>query len=164
LGHVKSRGGIAYLTNKGIKVEKGKAERKDDRWEVPIVGFAKVESELRRKAHAIVDHTWDSGNSTYRGQEVWRMIEITAIRMSTGGTKHEHITNLKWKNTTTNSEGSSTRQTIVDWLDKDSNQAIITSGSKTVFVGVVRPVTGSPYVRTYADGIWTDNLLALPRY
>jgi hypothetical protein len=31
LGHVKSRGGIAYLTNKGIKVEKGKAERKDDR-------------------------------------------------------------------------------------------------------------------------------------
>jgi hypothetical protein len=92
------------------------------------------------------------------------MIEITAIRMSTGGTKHEHITNLKWKNTTTNSEGSSTRQTIVDWLDKDSNQAIITSGSKTVFVGVVRPVTGSPYVRTYADGIWTDNLLALPRY
>ena len=92
------------------------------------------------------------------------MIEITAIRMSPGGTKHEHIAELKWKNTTTSSEGSSTRQTIVDWLDKEGNQAIVTDGTTTVYVGVVRPSTGSAYVRTYADGVWTDNLLALPRY
>ena len=92
------------------------------------------------------------------------MIEITAIRMSPGGTKHEHITELKWKNTTTSSEGSSTRQTIVDWLDKEGNQAIVTDGTTTVYVGVVRPNTESAYVRTYADGVWKDNLLALPRY
>ncbi|MGY2440262.1 MULTISPECIES: DUF3892 domain-containing protein [unclassified Pseudomonas] len=28
-------------------------------------------------------------------------------------------------------------------------------------VGVVRPSQGLPYLRTYADGVWTDNLLSL---
>jgi Protein of unknown function (DUF3892) len=30
-------------------------------------------------------------------------------------------------------------------------------------VGVVTPTHGAKYLRTYADGVWTDNLLALPR-
>jgi hypothetical protein len=32
-----------------------------------------------------------------------------------------------------------------------------------VDVGVVRPPVGPPYLRTHADGVWTNNLLALPR-
>ena len=27
--------------------------------------------------------------------------------------------------------------------------------------GALRPAYGEPYLRTYADGIWTDNLLSL---
>ncbi len=91
------------------------------------------------------------------------MIEIRAVHM-VGGTQHEHIANLKWKNTTTASEGESTRQGLVDWLNIQGNQAIVTTGGNSVSVGVVNPTNGVPYVRTYADGIWTDNLLALPTY
>jgi hypothetical protein len=32
-----------------------------------------------------------------------------------------------------------------------------------VGVRVVAPASGSKYVQTYADGIWTENLLSLPR-
>ncbi|MCU1363644.1 MAG: hypothetical protein JWM55_1472, partial [Acidimicrobiaceae bacterium] len=81
--------------------------------------------------------------------------------------RHEKTNQTSLRNTqadSTSSEGSSTRQTIVDWLDKEGNQAVVTDGTATVYVGVVRPNTGSAYVRTYADGIWKDNLLALPRY
>jgi hypothetical protein len=31
-----------------------------------------------------------------------------------------------------------------------------------VAVGVVEATP--PYIRTHADGVWTDNLLSLPRY
>ena len=91
------------------------------------------------------------------------MIEITSVHL-VGGTDHQHISELKWKNTTTASEGASSRQQLVDWLTVQSNQAIVRSGAASAFVGVVRPVNGLPYVRTYEDGVWTDNLLALPRY
>jgi hypothetical protein len=92
-----------------------------------------------------------------------RMIQITAIRL-VGGTRHEHISELQWRNTTTSSTGSSTRAQLVTWLDGAGNQAIVSDGSRNVFVGVVRPSSGSAYVRTYADGVWTDNLMALPRF
>lgn len=35
-------------------------------------------------------------------------------------------------------------------------------GGNTVRVGVVNATP--KYIRTYADGTWTDNLLALPRF
>ena len=40
----------------------------------------------------------------------------------------------------------------------------MTDGTREVQVGVVHPQYGPPYLRTHADGVWTDNLLALPRY
>lgn len=91
------------------------------------------------------------------------MIEITAIRQ-VGGVLHEHIVALQWRNTTTPSTGESTREQMVDWLSVAGNQAIVRGPTKTAFVGVVRPQSGRPYVRTYADGVWTDNLLHLPRF
>jgi len=91
------------------------------------------------------------------------MIQITAIKQ-VGGTGHQHIIDLKWKNTTTASVGQSTRQQMVDWLSIQGNDAIVSDGQRTVYVGVVRPASGAPYVKTYADGVWTDNLLALPRF
>jgi hypothetical protein len=91
------------------------------------------------------------------------MIQIIAIRMS-GGTTHQHITDLKWENTSTTSQGESSRQQVVDWLSIEGNQAIVRAPSRTVYVGVVRPAQSSAYLRTYADGVWTDNLLALQRF
>jgi hypothetical protein len=33
-----------------------------------------------------------------------------------------------------------------------------------VRVAVVRPADQAPYLRTQADGVWTDDLLALPTF
>jgi catechol-2,3-dioxygenase len=88
-------------------------------------------------------------------------VEITAVHMS-GGDKHEHIANVKWTNQQSSGTGTSTRAVMVDWIENKKGQAVVTDGKNTVNVGVVDATP--KYLRTYADGIWTDNLLALPRY
>ena len=88
-------------------------------------------------------------------------VQITAIHL-VNGRKHEHIAEVAWTNPNTNESGKSTRTTMVDWLTKPSNQAYVTDGISTVDVGVVKATP--PYLRTHADGKWTDNLLALPEY
>jgi catechol-2,3-dioxygenase len=88
-------------------------------------------------------------------------VRITAVHMS-GGDKHEHIANVKWANQQTGETGASTREAMVDWIENKNGPAVVTDGKNTVKVGVVDATP--KYLRTYADGIWTDNLLALPRY
>lgn len=88
------------------------------------------------------------------------MIEITAIRQK-GGKGHEHIEAVQWRNTSTFVTGQGSRQTIVEWLNESkANQAVVTDGSRWVYVAVYN----GNYIRTHADGIWTDNLLALPPF
>ena len=88
------------------------------------------------------------------------MIYVTDVHMS-GGTKHEHIAAVKWRNPDTGQTGSSDRDTMVKWID-EKGVAKVTDGRNTATVGV-QP--GPPrYLQTYADGKWSDNLLALPRY
>jgi Protein of unknown function (DUF3892) len=92
------------------------------------------------------------------------MIEITAIRLD-GGVGHEHISSLQWRNTQSGATGHSTRQAIVAWLEESkANQAVVAKNGTWVYVGVQRPAKGPHYLRTHADGSWTDNLLALPRF
>jgi hypothetical protein len=88
-------------------------------------------------------------------------IQITARHM-VGGERHEHIESLQWRNMETQATGDSLRQQIVDWLLARGNDAWVTDGRNWIEVRVVN--ADPPYVQTYADGIWTDNLLALPRY
>lgn len=92
------------------------------------------------------------------------MIEITAVKML-GGDEHQHIAAVKWRNTSTFATGQSTTKAIVDWLsESQANQAVVADGSTWVYVRVVRVEGHTPYIRTYADGQWTDNLRALPRF
>jgi hypothetical protein len=76
-----------------------------------------------------------------------------------GGVGHEHIGNVKWVNGT--SSGESTRAQMVKIIE-DGNKVFVSDGQNPVDVGVVK--ADPKYIRTYADGKWTDNLLALPRY
>lgn len=73
--------------------------------------------------------------------------------------QHEHITHLgnprvgwRW-----------TRQQVVESIDAKTNTFFVVDDrtGKRADVGVVRPAGQLPYVRTYADGIWNDNLLSL---
>ncbi|RIT49759.1 DUF3892 domain-containing protein [Mycobacteroides abscessus] len=93
-------------------------------------------------------------------------IEIVQRHM-VGGQQHEHIDEVKY----INSDGETKRakrEAMVEWLDKSkANQAIVRSRvnrADYAYVGVVRPSGKPAYIRTFADGKWTDNLLALPEY
>lgn len=89
------------------------------------------------------------------------MIEITAIHMV--GTEHyEHIGELQWVNPGTGATGASSRAAMVQFVRDNPNQAYVEGPTKRAYLRV-REAT-PPYVQTYADNTWTDNLLALPRY
>lgn len=90
-------------------------------------------------------------------------IKITAIRL-TGGTAHEHISHLWWTNPGSGKVGDNSRAEVVAWIESDDGKAFVEDAKgHRVNVGVVRPASGPKYLRTHADGVWTNNLLALPQ-
>jgi hypothetical protein len=52
---------------------------------------------------------------------------------------------------------------MVKWID-EGGEAYVSTGYSRVSVGVVRPAYGQPYLRTYADGQPTNNLVNLPTF
>jgi len=90
-------------------------------------------------------------------------VKITAIRLS-GGSSHEHIVHLWWINPGDGSTSDNTRAQIVSWIEDKNGKAYVEDArGNRADVGVVTPASGPKYLRTHADGKWTDNLLALPR-
>ena len=90
-------------------------------------------------------------------------IKITHIRQE-GGSGHEHIVQLWWINPASGQTGNSTRATIVTWIENGDGKAYTEDAQgNRADVLVITPTHGAKYLRTYADGRWTDNLLALPR-
>ncbi|MGH8336887.1 MAG: DUF3892 domain-containing protein [Gammaproteobacteria bacterium] len=82
-------------------------------------------------------------------------IQITCINKPHRDNKHEAITHLggstwRW-----------TRQQVVNLIKDGTNTFFTLVNGKRANVGVVEATNG-PYLRTYADGVWNDNLLALP--
>lgn len=91
-------------------------------------------------------------------------VRITHVRFSTTTKTHETITDYKWTSLQDNSTGSSSKATMVDWMDNKNGRAVVGSGAAQVEVGVVHPAKGQPYLRTYADKVWNNNLLSLPTF
>jgi hypothetical protein len=90
------------------------------------------------------------------------LIEIAAVRLD-GGDDHEHITDVLWQSAS--SYGVSTREALVDWLNAgNQNRAVVEGQEERVPLLVVEAPGHAPYVRTYADGAWTDHLLGLQRF
>lgn len=82
-------------------------------------------------------------------------VQVTCINKLPRDNTHQGITHLggpawKW-----------TRQQVVDSINAKTNTFFTMAGGKRADVGVVNGQHG-PFVRTYADGVWNDNLLALP--
>jgi len=88
------------------------------------------------------------------------MVYITEVHMA-GGAGHQHIAEVRWRNPENGQTGANSRAEMVDWIRK-GGEAYVTDGKNTARVHVVE--VNPPYIQTYADGKWTDNLLALPRY
>lgn len=85
--------------------------------------------------------------------------QVTCITKPHPNSTHEHIThvgnpqaNWVW-----------TREAVIASIDGKTNTFYVLDprSGKRANVGVVRPTNGSPYLRTYADGVWNDNLLSL---
>jgi copper oxidase (laccase) domain-containing protein len=90
------------------------------------------------------------------------LIYITQVRLATGRVGHEHITDVKWRNPSSGELGQSTRAAMVDWINEGGVAKVADFQGHDVSVVVVN--SSPPYIRTHADGVWTDNLLALPRF
>ena len=90
-------------------------------------------------------------------------IRITAVRLE-GGQAHEHIVRLWWTNPANSQTGDNSRAQLVSWIETQNGKAYVEDAhGDRADVGVVTPRYGEKYLRTYADGKWTNNLLALPR-
>lgn len=82
-------------------------------------------------------------------------VRVTCITKPNRLSKHEGITHLggpswRW-----------TRQQVVDSIKAGTNTFYTMTVAGRADIGVVEG-PGGDYVRTYANGQWTDNLLALP--
>jgi hypothetical protein len=91
-------------------------------------------------------------------------IQITHVRYQGFSKNHESIIRYKWRNDATNAVGDNDKPSMVDFIDGKKGTAYVSDGGSRVAVGTVHPTNGQPYLRTYADGKWTDNLLALPTF
>jgi Protein of unknown function (DUF3892) len=85
--------------------------------------------------------------------------QVTCITKPHPESPHEHITHLgnpragwKW----------AVEQVIASIETRANTFHVVDpiTGRRSE-VGVVRPASGRPYVRTYADGLWNNNLLSL---
>jgi hypothetical protein len=81
-------------------------------------------------------------------------VQVTCITKQNRDSKHEGITHLggtgwNW-----------TRKQVIDSIEAKTNTFFTKVDGNRAEVGVVNGENGK-YVRTYADGKWNDNLLAL---
>ncbi|GLV23862.1 DUF3892 domain-containing protein [Sphingobium sp. TomTYG45] len=82
-------------------------------------------------------------------------VRVTCINKQPRNNTHEGITHLggatwHW-----------TRQDVINSIEAKTNTFFTLVGGNRAEVGVVNGANGK-YLRTYADGKWNDNLLALP--
>jgi hypothetical protein len=80
---------------------------------------------------------------------------VTCINKNPRNNTHEGITHLggsnwKW-----------TREQVISSIEQKTNTFYTWEGGKRADIGIVNGPNGK-YLRTYADGQWNDNLLALP--
>jgi hypothetical protein len=94
-------------------------------------------------------------------------VRVTCISKAGGNhlDRHEGITDVCWVNESTNAKGCNDRQSMIDFIEKNGHGSAYVRDSKgdVAYVGVVTPSESwrKKYLRTYADGVWNDNLLAL---
>ena len=85
-------------------------------------------------------------------------VQVTCIIKPHPQSPHEHITHLGnppvwlW-----------TREQVINSIDAQTNTFFVRDplNGKRADVGVVREAGKAPYLRTYADGRWSNNLLSL---
>jgi len=86
--------------------------------------------------------------------------QITCIRKPDRNSPHEHITHVG----NPSNNWMWTREAVIKSIDEKTNTFYVLDpiNNKRSDVGVVRPNDGRyPFLRTYSDGDWNNNLLSL---
>ena len=84
---------------------------------------------------------------------------ITAVHMTPPtANDHEHISHVKWSQP--GRTYTYTREEMIAFIK--AGNAVYVQGPPDAQVEVVN--TTPPFLRTQADGRWTNNLLSLPRF
>lgn len=92
-------------------------------------------------------------------------LRITCIKKSGGYHQDPHhaIESLGWYNDGTGTRGTSDRLTMYNWIKNEGGTAYVQdSRNNRALVGTRENAHGTKYLQTYADKVWTDNLLSLP--
>ena len=92
-------------------------------------------------------------------------VKVRCINKSGGYHEDPHhaISHLGWINEETGETGKNTRLEIYDWIKQKNGVAyVVDSRGNKAYVGTRENANGTKYLQTYADKVWTDNLLALP--
>lgn len=91
-------------------------------------------------------------------------IQINGIR---GGSLQNHsaISHYRWIRPNSSQSTIDTRQDVVQWMDngRGANKAFVLDRNGNKAYCGVRQVGTTRFLQTYADGVWTDNLLSLPQ-
>ncbi|MDQ4503647.1 DUF3892 domain-containing protein [Sinomonas sp. ASV322] len=90
-------------------------------------------------------------------------VQITHIRVEGPIPAHEYVSGLYWVEDGTGKTGTATKAEMIEWIAQ-GNTAYVSDGQTAAIIHVVRPEGVQPFLRTQADGDWSDNLLALPRF
>ena len=80
---------------------------------------------------------------------------VTCVNKPHRNSPHEHITHIGgpgWR---------ITREEAIKLIDSKTDSYYTLVGGNRATVAVVREAGKLPYLRTHADGKWSDNLLAL---
>lgn len=83
------------------------------------------------------------------------MADVQIKYVNKTGNTHEHITHLG------NDVGTWTVAQVVQWIENGSNTFYTFEAGKRADI-LVRQGTYKKYVQTVADGVWQNNLIALP--
>ncbi|MEK0209522.1 DUF3892 domain-containing protein [Bifidobacterium mongoliense] len=89
-------------------------------------------------------------------------ITITNVRFNGSVKEESEIIAYRWREIGSGKIGNDNKPDLVNWIKNQKGKAYVGTGSNRVDVGVVEPTHGAPYLRTYADGRWTNNLVNLP--
>jgi Protein of unknown function (DUF3892) len=89
--------------------------------------------------------------------------DIAHRRMSAGGTLHEHIVKVKGRSGNGGTFENSVSE-IVQMIESGRYSFVVTNGTKPAEVRVRVSPSGRKYIQTVADGVWSNNLLALPTF
>lgn len=89
--------------------------------------------------------------------------EVKCITKPNPLSPHEHITHVG--NPYTLPPWKWSREDVIASIEARTNSFYVLDPrtGRRADVGVMRPAGRAPYLRTYADGDWNDNLLSLPQ-